>query len=182
MPCLIPFPSYSLALTWISQVLIPLTCCRIPVASFPGFPLGMSGAGMSGACINPRNKARIPEGVMLLYNSFHTPALNYILLLTQHIVIHRLPPPLGFSLTCCEGHSGDVPGIISHSQALMPQLSLSPPPPTSACFTRLEELCSGLQTMRDRLETVWEEKGGRLDQILQLRVYENDSDQVGGST
>lgn len=47
-----------------------------------------------------------------------------------------------------------------------------------ACFTRLEELCNTLQLMRDRLERMWTEKGGRLDQILQLRVYENDTEQV----
>ena len=48
----------------------------------------------------------------------------------------------------------------------------------TACFTRLEELCETLQVMRDRLEQIWTDKGGRLDQILQLRVHEDDTEKV----
>ena len=34
--------------------------------------------------------------------------------------------------------------------------------------------------MRDRLEQMWTDKGGRLDQILQLRVHEDDTEKVRG--
>ena len=47
-----------------------------------------------------------------------------------------------------------------------------------ACFNQLEDLCSRLQAMRDLLDRVWLEKGAKLDRILQLRIYENDSEQV----
>ena len=58
------------------------------------------------------------------------------------------------------------------------KLKPSPNADFTACFSRLEEMCSGLQGMRERLEVLWKEKGTRLDQLLQLRVYENDSEKV----
>ena len=49
-----------------------------------------------------------------------------------------------------------------------------------ACFGRLEDHCSSLQVTRGQLERLWEEKGTQLDRILQLRVFEHDSEQLGG--
>ena len=48
----------------------------------------------------------------------------------------------------------------------------------TACFVRLEDHCASLQTTRGQLERLWEEKGGQLDKILQLRVFEHDSQQL----
>lgn len=48
----------------------------------------------------------------------------------------------------------------------------------TACFGRLEEHCSSLQVTRGQLERLWEEKGSQLDKILQLRVFEHDSEQM----
>lgn len=50
--------------------------------------------------------------------------------------------------------------------------------PATACFVRLEEHCSSLQTTRGQLERLWEEKGTQLDKVLQLRVFEHDSEQL----
>ena len=48
----------------------------------------------------------------------------------------------------------------------------------AACFGRLEDHCTNLQVTRGRLERLWEEKGSQLDKILQLRVFEHDSEQL----
>lgn len=48
----------------------------------------------------------------------------------------------------------------------------------AACFGRLEDHCSSLQVTRGQLERLWEEKGSQLDKILQLRVFEHDSEQL----
>ena len=56
----------------------------------------------------------------------------------------------------------------------------SPPPPMLgvACFARLDEMCSCLQSMQVQLQRMWDGKGAKLDQIVQLRKYEYDSNQV----
>ena len=48
----------------------------------------------------------------------------------------------------------------------------------AACFSHLEEMCSCLQSMQAQLQRMWDEKGARLDQVVQLRKYEHDSEQV----
>ena len=48
----------------------------------------------------------------------------------------------------------------------------------AACFGQLEDNCSSLQVTRGQLERLWEEKGSQLDKILQLRVFEHDSEQL----
>ena len=50
----------------------------------------------------------------------------------------------------------------------------------SACFGRLEEMCSCLLSMQVQLQRMWDEKGAKLDQVVQLRKYEHDSAQVCG--
>ena len=52
----------------------------------------------------------------------------------------------------------------------------------SACFGRLEEMCSCLLSMQVQLQRMWDEKGAKLDQVVQLRKYEHDSAQVCGIT
>ena len=54
-------------------------------------------------------------------------------------------------------------------------VSLLLPP---ACFVRLEDHCSSLQTSRGQLERLWEEKGTQLDKVLQLRLFEHDAEQL----
>ena len=43
---------------------------------------------------------------------------------------------------------------------------------------RLEELCTLLQETLVGLEKQWEDKGTKLDSVLQFRVFENDAEQV----
>ena len=47
-----------------------------------------------------------------------------------------------------------------------------------ACFTYMEDLCSSLQDTRNRLERTWEKKGAQLDRILQIRIYESESEKL----
>ena len=47
----------------------------------------------------------------------------------------------------------------------------------SSC-QHLEELCILLQETLVGLEKQWEDKGTKLDSVLQFRVFENDAEQV----
>ena len=50
--------------------------------------------------------------------------------------------------------------------------------PPVACFSRMEDLCAVLQSNRKRLEGLWHQKADQLDKVLQLRVFEHDSEQL----
>lgn len=39
-------------------------------------------------------------------------------------------------------------------------------------------MCSCLQSMQIQLQRMWDEKGAKLDQIVQLKKYDYDSNQV----
>lgn len=47
----------------------------------------------------------------------------------------------------------------------------------SSCL-HLEELCTSLQDKLVVLEKQWDEKGAKLDSVLQFRIFENDAEQV----
>ena len=48
----------------------------------------------------------------------------------------------------------------------------------TACFNHIDELCGILQSTRERLQQLWDGKGAKLDQVLQLRIFENDTRQL----
>jgi hypothetical protein len=64
---------------------------------------------------------------------------------------------------------------VSHAIA---QLRPCSNPDFNACFGRLEEMCSCLLSMQVQLQRMWDEKGAKLDQVVQLRKYEHDSAQM----
>ena len=65
---------------------------------------------------------------------------------------------------------------VEHTSVHITHTHTSSPP--VACFSRMEDLCAVLQSNRKRLEVLWHQKADQLDKVLQLRVFEHDSEQL----
>ena len=75
-------------------------------------------------------------------------------------------------------NQGDLSVLCGAVNQLVTQYQSVTNPDLLLGLGEIKHQSASLWEMRNKMEQVWTQKGIRLDQVLQLRVYENDVEQV----